>query len=125
MWDGDGDARKDTSYQRDDDVARYRVAAVPVGTAWNGGVVIAWYTPCTRNSQVACEKSRDKLIERANVAHCSGGFAEAVQLRRRYAVMKEAARAADESATRGVSPPGAPPTSPSTVTIKLGLTMAP
>ena len=36
---------------------------------------------------------RDKLIERANVAHCSGGFAEAVQLRRRYAVMKEAARA--------------------------------
>ena len=27
------------------------------------------------------------------VAHCSGGFAEAVQLRRRYAVMKEAARA--------------------------------
>ena len=29
--------------------------------------------------------------------------------------MKEAA-AADESATRGVSPPGAPPTSPSTVT---------
>ena len=65
------------------------------------------------------------LIERANVAHCSGGFAEAVLLRRTYAVMKEAARAADESATRGVSPPGAPPTSPSTVTIKLGLTMAP
>ena len=61
-------------------------------------------------------KSRDKLIERANVAHCSGGFAEAVLLRRRYAVMKEATRAADESATRGVSPPGAPPTSPSTVT---------
>ena len=31
--------------------------------------------------------------------------------------MKEApAPAADESATRGVSPPGAPPTSPSTVT---------
>ena len=33
--------------------------------------------------------------------------------------MKEAAQrapAADESATRGVSPPGAPPTSPSTVT---------
>ena len=29
----------DTSYQRDDDVARYRVEAVPVGTAWNGGVV--------------------------------------------------------------------------------------
>ena len=44
-------------------------------------------------SKVACGKSRDKLIERANVAHCSGGFAEAVQLRRRYAVMKEAARA--------------------------------
>ena len=38
-------------------------------------------------------ETRDKLIERANVAHCSGGFAEAVQLRRRYAVMKEAARA--------------------------------
>ena len=37
--------------------------------------------------------SRDKLIERANVAHCSGGVAEAVLLRRRYAVMKEAARA--------------------------------
>ena len=36
---------------------------------------------------VACGKSRDKLIERANVAHCSGGFAEAVLLRRRYAVM--------------------------------------
>ena len=35
----------------------------------------------------------DKLIERANVAHCSGGVAEAVLLRRRYAVMKEAARA--------------------------------
>ena len=35
----------------------------------------------------------DKLIERANVAHCSGGVAEAVQLRRWYAVMKEAARA--------------------------------
>ena len=34
-----------------------------------------------------------QLIERANVAHCSGGFAEAVLLRRRYAVMKEAARA--------------------------------
>ena len=44
-------------------------------------------------SKAACGKSRDKLIERANVAHCSGGFAEAVQLRRRYAVMKEAARA--------------------------------
>ena len=29
MWDGDGDdARRDTSYQRDDDVARYRVEAV-------------------------------------------------------------------------------------------------
>ena len=38
-------------------------------------------------------ETRDKLIERANVAHCSGGFAEAVLLRRRYAVMKEAARA--------------------------------
>ena len=44
--DGDGDPRRrrrrrgaDTSYQRDDDVARYRVEAVPVGTAWNGGVV--------------------------------------------------------------------------------------
>ena len=57
-------------------------------------------------SKVACGKSRDKFIERANVAHCSGGFAEAVLLRRRYAVMKEAAApAADESATRGVSPP--------------------
>ena len=71
-------------------------------------------------SKVACGKSRDKLIERANVAHCSGGFAEAVLLRRRYAVMKTRhALAADESATRGVSPParaGAPPTSPSTVT---------
>ena len=44
-------------------------------------------------SKVACGKSRDKLIERANVAHCSGGGAEAVLLRRRYAVMKEAARA--------------------------------
>ena len=44
-------------------------------------------------SKAACGKSRDKLIERANVAHCSGGFAEAVLLRRRYAVMKEAARA--------------------------------
>ena len=34
--------------------------------------------------------------------------------------MKEAAApAADESATRGVSPPGAPPTSPSTVTSTL------
>ena len=43
-------------------------------------------------SKIACGKSRDKLIERANVAHCSGGFAEAVLLRR-YAVMKEAARA--------------------------------
>ena len=42
---------------------------------------------------VACGKSRDKLIERANVAHCSGGFAEAVLLRWRCAVMKEAARA--------------------------------
>ena len=31
--------------------------------------------------------------------------------------MKEAARA-DESATRGISPPGAPPTSSSTVTIR-------
>jgi hypothetical protein len=41
----------------------------------------------------ALRQSRDKLIERANVAHCSGGFAEAVLLRRRYAVMKEAARA--------------------------------
>ena len=29
----------------------------------------------------------------SDIAHCSGGFAEAVQLRRRYAVMKEAARA--------------------------------
>ena len=38
-------------------------------------------------SKVACGKSRDKLIERANVAHCSGGFAEAVLLRRRYAVI--------------------------------------
>ena len=36
----------------------------------------------------------DRLLAgQANVAHCSGGFAEAVQLRRRYAVMKEAARA--------------------------------
>ena len=32
-------------------------------------------------SKVACGKSRDKLIERANVAHCSGGVAEAVLLR--------------------------------------------
>ena len=32
-------------------------------------------------SKVACGKSRDKLIERANVAHCSGRFAEAVLLR--------------------------------------------
>ena len=47
----------------------------------------------TTEHKVACGKSRDKLIERANVAHCSGGFAEAVLLRRRYAVMKEAARA--------------------------------
>ena len=31
-------------------------------------------------SKVACGKSRDQLIERANVAHCSGGFAEAVLL---------------------------------------------
>ena len=46
-----------------------------------------------QRAKVACGKSRDKLIERANVAHCSGGFAEAVLLRRRYAVMKEAARA--------------------------------
>jgi len=50
-------------------------------------------TLVTARFKVACGKSRDKLIERANVAHCSGGFAEAVQLRRRYAVMKEAARA--------------------------------
>ena len=61
------------------------------------------YTPLALRPKVACGKSQDKLIERANVAHCSGGFAEAVLLRRRYAVMKEAARAADESATRGVS----------------------
>ena len=44
-------------------------------------------------SKLACGKSRGKLIERAHVVHCSGGFAEAVLLRRRYAVMKEAARA--------------------------------
>ena len=50
-------------------------------------------TLVTARFKVACGKSRDKLIERANVAHCSRGFAEAVQLRRRYAVMKEAARA--------------------------------
>ena len=44
----------------------------------------------------------DKLIERANVAHCSGGFAEAVLLRRRYAVMKTRhAPAADESSYSG------------------------
>ena len=43
-------------------------------------------------SKVACGKSRDKLIERANVAHCTGGFAEAVLLRRRYALMKGAGR---------------------------------
>ena len=53
-------------------------------------------------SKVACGKSRDKLIERANVAHCSGGFAEAVLLRRRYAVMKTRhAPAADESSYSG------------------------
>ena len=46
-------------------------------------------------SKVACGKSRDKLIERADVAHFSGGGLP----RRfclegpRYAVMKEAARA--------------------------------
>ena len=53
-------------------------------------------------SKVACGKSRDKLIERANVAHCSGGVAEAVLLRRRYAVMKtRLAPAADESSSSG------------------------
>jgi hypothetical protein len=42
------------------------------------------------------------LIERANVAHCSGGVAEAVLLRRRYAVMKtRLAPAADESSSSG------------------------
>ena len=44
-------------------------------------------------SKVACGKSRDRLIDRANVAHCSGSFAEAVQLRRKYAIKKDAARA--------------------------------
>jgi hypothetical protein len=38
---------------------------------------------------------------------------------------KRAAPAADESATRGVSPPGAPPTSPSTVTSTIALVLAP
>ena len=54
---------------------------------------VASALPDASPRSVACGKSRDKLIERANVAHCSGGVAEAVQLRRRYAVMKEAARA--------------------------------
>ena len=35
----------------------------------------------------------DYASSKFGLAHCSGGFAEAVQLRRRYAVMKEAARA--------------------------------
>jgi len=33
------------------------------------------------------------LIDRANVAHCSGSFAEAVLLRRKYAIIKNAASA--------------------------------
>jgi len=57
-------------------------------------------------SKAACGKSRDKLIERANVAHCSGGFAEAVQLRRRYAVMKACGpRPPPMNRRRAVSPP--------------------
>ena len=44
-------------------------------------------------SKVACGKSRDKLIERANVAHCSGGLPLEAVLLRRYAAMKVAASA--------------------------------
>jgi len=52
---------------------------------------------------------RDKLIERANVAYCSRGIAGAALSSREYALMKDAARARRDL-------PGAPPTSPSTVT---------
>ena len=83
-------------------VATY--AGVPIPQEWGVAIVkgraecLLALLECTvpnasPRSKVACGKSRDKLIERANVAHCSGGFAEAVLLRRRYAVMKEAARA--------------------------------
>jgi len=54
-------------------------------------------------AQRACPKRR--VIDRANVTHCSGAFAEAVLLRRTYAIMKDATRAR----RRGVSPLDLPP----------------
>ena len=68
----------------------------------SAGLIIYIYTAskASMSSALAAASESEALvpikslfIERANVAHCSGGFAEAVQLRRRYAVMKEAARA--------------------------------
>ena len=52
---------------------------------------------------------------RANVAHCSGELPEAVLLRRKYAVMKDAARARRRR-PGDARCLGAPPTSPSTAT---------
>ena len=72
------------------------LALLPTAVAANKGNEVIKFVVIGAAVQGRCGKSRDKLIERANVAHCSGGLPlEAVLLRRRYAVsvMKEAARA--------------------------------
>ena len=57
-------------------------------------------------SKVACGKLRDKLIEPANVAHCSGGgVAEAVLLRRRYVLRKKRPAPAAEFSRTGTPTP--------------------
>ena len=49
-------------------------------------IITDWLAVCKTLAGFLVGKT-SKLIERANVAHCSGGFAEAVLLRMRYAVM--------------------------------------
>ena len=44
-------------------------------------------------SKVACGKSRDKLIERANVAHCSGGVCRGGSAEKEVCCHEDAARA--------------------------------
>ena len=57
----------------------------------NSATKTAKKTGTSSVGKTLASKTQDKLIERASVVRCSRGFAEAVLLRRKYAVMKDAA----------------------------------
>ena len=59
----------------------------------NSATKTAKKTGTSSVGKTLASKTQDKLIERASVVRCSRGFAEAVLLRRKYAVMKDVATA--------------------------------